>query len=104
MDRLRRAALQDARGREGPGEPPEPPRASPPHAGARPESRGAGELALEGAQLAREPDSACPGDTDYLAAVYPDPASKRVLIELGMLAEGHNCGGGGQVYAVVPLP
>ncbi len=36
--------------------------------------------------------------------MYPDATSKRVLIELGMLAEGHNCGGGGQVYAVVPLP
>ncbi|MBK9034508.1 MAG: hypothetical protein IPL61_25120 [Myxococcales bacterium] len=50
------------------------------------------------------PDDACPGDLVYLAGAYPDPPSKRLVLELGRAAQGHNCGAAGQVYAVVPLP
>jgi hypothetical protein len=46
----------------------------------------------------------CPGDLDYLRAVYPDVTSKRVLVEIGMWSQGHNCGARGQRYVVIPLP
>lgn len=49
-------------------------------------------------------DQPCPGDLGYLEAVHVDAPSKKVLVELGAVAQGHNCGGAGPTFAVIPLP
>lgn len=49
-------------------------------------------------------DEGCGGDAPYLRGVYTDLPSKRALLEIGYLAGGHNCGAGGQGYAVVAIP
>ena len=49
-------------------------------------------------------DEACPGDLAYLEAVHVDAPSKKVLVELGAFAQGHNCGSAGPSFTVIPLP
>lgn len=48
--------------------------------------------------------SPCPGDLPYLRALHVDPPSKKVVVELGAFAQGHNCGSNGPTYVIVPLP
>lgn len=46
----------------------------------------------------------CSGDGPFLRAIYTDAAAAKVLVEIGFVAGGHNCGAQGSVYTVVPLP
>jgi hypothetical protein len=49
-------------------------------------------------------DDMCGGDAPFLRAIYTDPTAAKVLVEVGFVAGGHNCGAAGSVYTVVPLP
>lgn len=49
-------------------------------------------------------DSPCPGDLAYLHALHVDAPSKKVVVELGAYAQGHNCGSNGPIFTIVPLP
>ncbi len=49
-------------------------------------------------------DEHCPGDLPYLRALHLDAPSKKVVVELGAWAQGHNCGSNGPTYVIVPLP
>lgn len=49
-------------------------------------------------------DTPCPGDLGYLRALHVDAATKKVLVEIGAWPQGHNCGGNGPIYTVIPLP
>ncbi len=46
----------------------------------------------------------CGDDSPFLRAIYTDAAAAKVLVEIGFVAGGHNCGASGSVYTVVPLP
>ena len=52
----------------------------------------------------RKPDDPCPGDLPYLGAVHVDAATKKVVVELAAWPQGHNCGGDGPIFTVIPLP
>jgi hypothetical protein len=49
-------------------------------------------------------DVTCPGDLYFLGAVHLDPPGSKAVVELTPYAQGHNCGGGGAIFTVVPLP
>ena len=49
-------------------------------------------------------DEMCGGDQPFLTAVFSDAVAGKAVIQIAFIPGGHNCGSGGDVYAVVPLP
>lgn len=49
-------------------------------------------------------DAPCNDEQPYLSAVHVDDAAAKVVLTIGFVAGGHNCGARGPVHAIVPLP
>ncbi len=49
-------------------------------------------------------DAPCNDEQPYLSAVHVDATAAKVVLTIGFVAGGHNCGARGAVHAIVPLP